>query len=94
MSVRWFVLLLLFSATAAHADAPRTFNEAKKVAWKLYAPQSTEFYCGCKYTGNKVNLSACASAGRKVDARIARDTIRPTRRPRPICITWCQASVK
>ena len=48
---------LLFSF-AAHADAPRTFTEAKKVAWRLYAPQSTEFYCGCKYTGNRVDLKA------------------------------------
>ena len=59
MSVRWFALLFLFIALGAQAGAPRTFSEAKKVAWTLYAPQSTEFYCGCKYTGNKVNLAAC-----------------------------------
>ena len=48
-------LLLALPLAHAHADAPRTFQEAKKVAWKLYAPQSTEFYCGCKYNGNQVD---------------------------------------
>ncbi len=47
---------LFFTAISVQAAAPQTFNEAKKVAWKLYAPQSTEFYCGCKYTGNRVDL--------------------------------------
>lgn len=72
MSVRCFALLLLLFAMGAQADAPRTFSEAKKVAWKLYAPQSTEFYCGCKYTGNKVNLAACGYVPRKNAKRAAR----------------------
>lgn len=45
MMVRFFTLFcttLAFSAIA-HAEAPRTFSEAKKLAWGLYAPQSTEF---------------------------------------------------
>ena len=46
MIVRFFALLMLLVAISANAQAPRTFTEAKKVAWKLYAPQSTEFYCG------------------------------------------------
>lgn len=29
---------LLLATPLAQADAPRTFQEAKKVAWKLYAP--------------------------------------------------------
>jgi deoxyribonuclease-1 len=58
------VCCLLFTLTA-HAQAPRTFSEAKKIAWKLYAPQSTEFYCGCKYTGNRVDLKACGYVPRK-----------------------------
>jgi len=72
MSVRWFALLLLLITFGAQAGAPRTFDEAKKVAWKLYAPQSTEFYCGCKYTGNKVNLAACGYVPRKNAKRAAR----------------------
>ena len=72
MSVRCFALLLLFIACSAQAGAPRTFTEAKKVAWKLYAPQSTEFYCGCKYTGNKVDLKACGYVPRKNAKRASR----------------------
>lgn len=66
------LLLLLFVVISAQADAPRTFNEAKKVAWTLYAPQSTEFYCGCKYTGNRVDLKACGYVPRKNAKRAAR----------------------
>ncbi len=63
---------LLLTAPLAQADAPRTFQEAKKVAWKLYAPQSTEFYCGCKYKGNKVDLASCGYAPRKNAQRASR----------------------
>lgn len=59
MSARFIAVCCLFLTFTANAQAPRTFSEAKKIAWKLYAPQSTEFYCGCKYTGNRVNLKAC-----------------------------------
>ena len=72
MMVRCFALLLLLVAASAHAQAPRTFNEAKKIAWTLYAPQSTEFYCGCKYTGNRVDLAACGYVPRKNANRAAR----------------------
>lgn len=65
-------LCLLFTAVTAHADAPRTFQEAKKVAWRLYAPQSTEFYCGCKYKGNKVDLASCGYTPRKNAQRASR----------------------
>lgn len=72
MSVRWLALLLLLITLGAQAGAPRTFNEAKKVAWTLYAPQSTEFYCGCKYTGNRVDLAACGYVPRKNAKRASR----------------------
>lgn len=72
MSVRCFALLLFFIAVSAQAGAPRTFSEAKKAAWKLYAPQSTEFYCGCKYTGNRVDLKACGYVPRKNAKRASR----------------------
>ena len=43
MSARFIAVCCLFFSIAvtAHAQAPRTFSEAKKFAWKLYAPQST-----------------------------------------------------
>ncbi|MFF7709304.1 endonuclease [Pseudomonas sp. NPDC007930] len=63
---------LLLVALAAQAEAPRTFSEAKKVAWKLYAPQSTEFYCGCKYSGKQVDLASCGYVPRKNATRAKR----------------------
>ena len=72
MWVRLLALASLCIVTSAHAGAPQTFSEAKKIAWKLYAPQSTEFYCGCKYTGNRVNLEACGYIPRKNANRAAR----------------------
>ncbi|BCG25619.1 DNA-specific endonuclease I [Pseudomonas tohonis] len=57
--IRLVLLLSLLLAGTAHASAPRTFQEAKKVAWKLYASHPVEFYCGCRYSGNKVDLKSC-----------------------------------
>ena len=67
-----FLLCSSLISVAADAEAPQTFSEAKKIAWQLYAPQSTEFYCGCKYKGNRVNLAACGYVPRKNPARAAR----------------------
>lgn len=66
-------LLLVFSVCAlAEIRAPATFNEAKKMAWPLYAIQSIEFYCGCQYKGNRVNLASCGYSPRKNRARAER----------------------
>ena len=72
MIVRFIALLCFFCVLPAQAEAPRTFAEAKKVAWKLYARQSTEFYCGCKYNGNRVDLAACGYVPRKNAKRAER----------------------
>ncbi|MBO3273980.1 endonuclease [Pseudomonas schmalbachii] len=73
MIIRCVSLLLLLSLPlAASAAAPRTFAEAKKIGWKLYARQSVEFYCGCRYTGNKVDLASCGYVPRKQPARAKR----------------------
>lgn len=42
------LLLLLAIQSTSAASAPRTFAEAKKAAWKLYAGNPVEFYCGCR----------------------------------------------
>ncbi len=68
---RFTFALLLFSGSA-HADAPRTFAEAKKAAWKLYASNPVEFYCGCRYAGNTVDLKSCGYVPRKNPQRAAR----------------------
>lgn len=66
------VLLVVSTALPAQANPPRTFQEAKKIAWKLYAPQSVEFYCGCKYQGNRVDLKSCGYIPRKNPERATR----------------------
>ena len=58
------LLFCCFTALSLHA-APATFAEAKRLAWPLYAKQSTEFYCGCKYSGNRVDLRSCGYTPRK-----------------------------
>jgi deoxyribonuclease-1 len=72
MIVRIVALLLFSVSLTAHADAPRTFSEAKRIAWNLYAPQSTEFYCGCKYSGHRVDIAGCGYVPRKSASRAQR----------------------
>ncbi len=64
-------LLLVALLPYAHAAAPRTYAEAKKVAWTLYAG-SPEFYCGCRFEGNRVDLKSCGYVPRKNAQRAAR----------------------
>lgn len=77
MPSRYLLLLALLIGSLglcypAQATPPRTFNEAKKIAWRLYAPQSVEFYCGCRYQGNRVDLASCGYVPRKNGKRAAR----------------------
>lgn len=69
---RFIALLCLFLTLPLYADAPRTFVEAKKVAWKLYADHSETFYCGCRYEGNRVDLASCGYTPRKNARRASR----------------------
>ncbi|MDG9785121.1 endonuclease I family protein [Metapseudomonas otitidis] len=70
--IRFVLLLSLLLAGTAHAAAPRTFQEAKKAAWKLYASHPVEFYCGCRYSGNKVDLKSCGYVPRTNAKRASR----------------------
>jgi len=74
MPLRTLLSLLVCSAlsTPALAAAPRTFAEAKKIGWQLYARQSVEFYCGCRFQGNRVDLKSCGYVPRKNPQRAAR----------------------
>ncbi len=70
-----FLLLLLLAVipfASSHAEAPRTFREAKKIAWKLYADRPVDFYCGCEYRGNRVDLDSCGYEPRKNANRAGR----------------------
>ena len=62
---RLFALLCLLFALPVAADAPRTFSAAKKIAWTLYAERPSTFYCGCAYSGNRVDLGSCGYSPRK-----------------------------
>lgn len=66
------LLFSLLSLSLAHADAPRTFREAKKAAWKIYAERPVDFYCGCQYQGKRIDLESCGYRPRKQPKRAAR----------------------
>ena len=66
-----FLLVLLF-ASSAHADAPRTFREAKRLAWQIYAERPVDFYCGCRFEGKRIDLGSCGYVPRKQPKRAAR----------------------
>ena len=72
MPKRLALLLLCCVTLPTLAEPPRTFAEAKKIAWSLYAQQSVEFYCGCRYNGNRVDLKSCGFQPRKNPQRAAR----------------------
>lgn len=54
------------------SQAPRTFSEAKKIAWKIYEERPVDFYCGCKYEGNRIDLKSCGYSVRKDANRAGR----------------------
>lgn len=72
MPLRCALLLLCCITLHSLAAPPRTFAEAKKAAWPLYAQQSVEFYCGCRYSGNRVDWKSCGYRPRKNPRRAAR----------------------
>lgn len=66
------LLLLLLPFASVQADAPRTFREAKKIAWTIYAERPVDFYCGCAFKGNRVDLDSCGYIPRKQPKRAER----------------------
>lgn len=76
MLVVRFLSLVVLSVVLPNAfgqiTPPQTFTEAKRMAWPLYAKQSVEFYCGCRYQGNKVDLNSCGYTPRKNANRASR----------------------
>jgi deoxyribonuclease-1 len=72
------LLLSLLVAVPAHADlvtrktdvGHRDFRHAKEVLPRVSA--QTDFYCGCPYSGKRVDLHACGYVPRKSAKRAAR----------------------
>jgi deoxyribonuclease-1 len=50
----------------------RDFRKAKDVLPRVYQGHESEYYCGCQYTGKKVNLGSCGYKVRKNLARAER----------------------
>ncbi len=50
----------------------RDFAQAKKVLPSVYAGMEEDFYCGCKYTGKKMDWSSCGFTPRKNAERAER----------------------
>ncbi|MFC3607538.1 endonuclease [Stutzerimonas tarimensis] len=48
---------------------PGSFDEAKRIARQIYAEQPVTFYCGCRYSGNQVDLASCGYEPRKQPTR-------------------------
>ncbi len=66
------LLSALFTLVSSDDPAPRTFQEAKKIARELYTDEGRTFYCGCRYQGNRVDLESCGYVPRKNAQRAAR----------------------
>ncbi|MDQ7984201.1 endonuclease I family protein [Pseudomonas sp. G34] len=69
---RLLALLCLTLCTSLQAAPPQSFSQAKKIGWTLYERQSVEFYCGCSFKGNRVDLKSCGYTPRKNANRAAR----------------------
>ncbi|WP_159959160.1 endonuclease [Pseudomonas sp. R76] len=65
-------IALIAIAGPAFADAPKTFQEAKKTVYRIYAERPVEAYCGCAYTGKAVDLESCGYQPRKNAKRASR----------------------
>ncbi|HBS77130.1 MAG TPA: deoxyribonuclease, partial [Pseudomonas sp.] len=66
------LLLALLFSVQLHADAPRTFREAKKIAWQMYAERPVDFYCRCAFKGKQIDMASCGYVPRKQPKRAAR----------------------
>jgi len=62
-------LLICLLASIPTAFAQNTtidsFNHAKKLLTQVFAGHETEFYCGCTYAGNEVDLASCGYQPKK-----------------------------
>jgi deoxyribonuclease-1 len=70
----FFITTVLLPATETFAQntTNQSFSKAKKLAAKVYAGHQTTFYCGCAYTGKKVDLASCGYKVKKSAKRAKR----------------------
>jgi len=70
-----FCALLILSMaypTLAQNVTIESFNDAKKLAAKVFAGHETTFYCGCSYTGKLIDLASCGYKPKKDGNRAKR----------------------
>jgi deoxyribonuclease-1 len=53
------LILIAPSPLLAQNTTIDSFNHSKKLMAQVFVGHETEFYCGCAYTGNEVNLTSC-----------------------------------
>ncbi len=58
---------------AAEITPPATFRAAKQAIYRIHSDHQETFYCGCSYSGRKVDTKSCGYERRK-NARRARRT--------------------
>tara|TARA_B100000315_G_scaffold142757_1_gene131788 strand:+ start:819 stop:1532 length:714 start_codon:yes stop_codon:yes gene_type:complete len=61
--------LIFISSSSAFAGS---FSQTKKLLPKVYKEHEITFYCGCNYTGKKVDLDSCEYIPRKNQKRASR----------------------
>jgi deoxyribonuclease-1 len=55
----WCIILSSVPQALAQNTTIDSFNDAKKRMAHVFTGHETEFYCGCTYAGNEVNLASC-----------------------------------
>ncbi len=66
--VAWCLFVCFLASTSttfAQNTSIDSFNHAKKRLTEVFAGHETEFYCGCTYAGNEVNLTSCGYQPKK-----------------------------
>ena len=68
------IVLMLVSMLPAFAQNTTidSFNRAKKLMAQVYVGHETEFYCGCTYAGNEIELASCGYQPKKDPDRAKR----------------------
>jgi deoxyribonuclease-1 len=59
MPIFVFFLATMARPVAAQNTRIDSFEAAKKLAPQIYADHPEECYCGCRYSGNEVDLASC-----------------------------------
>lgn len=57
--MRYLIWLCLFISVSCFSAPLSTFNQAKKVAGKIFANHHQTLYCQCQYENKRVDLTSC-----------------------------------